>query len=37
MNKAMLLIHTSRPPRPKPVRPAATDKAALPDPSSRAE
>jgi PTH1 family peptidyl-tRNA hydrolase len=37
MNKAMLLIHTSRPPRPKTVRPAATDKAALPDPSSMAE
>jgi len=37
MNKAMLLIHTSRPPRPKPPRPAQTDKPALPNPPPMSE
>ena len=37
MNKAMLQVHTSRPPRPKPPRPAQLDKPTLPSPHPMAE
>jgi PTH1 family peptidyl-tRNA hydrolase len=37
VNKATLLVHTSKPPRPKPPRPTATVSATISEPTTKAE